>query len=138
MEPGPPVSRLTLVRVLRALGGVGLIWCLAAFGADKATALDESPSPTAAPIPATLTCPDGEFVWSEGGLLAEPIPPGHPTREAAVEAWLATAPPRFSRDYVIAADGKTAWLVRKNGTAETKLRFLHHKGFTVHGYDSCT
>jgi hypothetical protein len=137
MEPDPPVGRLTLVRELRALSGVALICCLAACGADRPTAL-ESPSPTADPIPATLTCPDGEFVWSEGGLLAEPIPPGHPTREAAVEAWLATAPPRFSRDYVIAADGKAAWLLRKNGTAETKLRFLHHNGFTVHGYDSCT
>ena len=91
---------------------------------------------TPTPAPTVLTCPEGEYVWNEGGLLAEPGPSGFMTREAAVEAWLERAP-GFSHVYVIADGGKAVWLLRSDGTAETRLRLLPHHGFFVHGYDGC-
>lgn len=88
-------------------------------------------------MPTALTCAHGEVDFS-GGLFAGSIPDGYRTRRAAVHAWLATAPRRFSREYVISSNGRAAWLIREDRTAETRLGFLHHNGFAVYDYQSCT
>lgn len=125
------------VRVLGALGGLVLMGCVAACGGGTDTAAPvTAASSTTNRVPTGLTC-TGLIVSTAGGLFAGSIPDGYKTREAAVDAWLAHAPRRYSRDYVISSNGRVAWLLRKDGTAEAKLRFLRHRGFAVHGYEAC-
>lgn len=133
-----PSSR-SLVRGLSSLAGLCLMGCMTACGAGNDTAATGSTgSLTPDPVPTALTCPHDSMVLTAGGLFTGSTPAGYNTRRAAVDAWLAHAPPRFSRTYVISSNGRIAWLLRKDGTAETKLRFLRHEGFLVHGYESCT
>src|SRR6476620_9835045 len=115
MEPLLGDPRRIHMRLTSAFGVLALLCCLAGCG-DQTRAPHAAAKQSASSTPTTLTCPRGEYVWSEGGLLAPPIADGYATRQAAVQAWLAKAPPRFSRHYVISRDGKVAWLVREDGT----------------------
>src|SRR4051794_33842402 len=119
MEPSVRPPRLSRVRVLPACGLLALVACLSACGNDTST-VDTTTAPAAAPT--TLTCPSDEGVSTDGGYLAE-LPDGFDTREEAVEAFLADND-AFDDDYVISSDGKGAWVLRADGTAEARLTFL--------------
>jgi hypothetical protein len=112
------------------LGGL-LAGCGSQTGSGPST--DKSASPAAEPT--DLTCPDGERVGTDGGLLAQP-PDGFDTPEEAVESWLTNT--KNADDYVLSADGKGACILRDNGTAHTKVSFIRSSGYTVHGYEACS
>jgi len=102
--------------------------------ADKAASAKATETSPAAP-PKDLTCPTDLRVATDGGLLAE-LPNGYDTRAEAVEAFLAVDD-QWGDDYVLAEGGESAWILREDGTAEARVSFLRHQGFTVHGYQAC-
>ena len=123
------------MRVLHGCALLALVTCLTACGSDtSAVATSKTASPEAAPT--DLTCPTVERVQTDGGYLAE-LPDGFDTREEAVEAFLANNN-AFDDDYALGPDGKSAWVLRADGTAEARLTFLRHSGYTVHGYEACS
>lgn len=90
---------------------------------------------TPSPMPSELSCPSGNMVGTDGGLLAEFLD-GYDTREEALAVWLEHWP-QWGKRYAIAEDG-SAWILRADGTALARVTFIEHKGFTAHGYDECT
>ena len=109
--------------------------------------VDESADEPAAsapqpPAPTALSCPSDTSVHTAGGLLSK-MPNGFDTREEAVEDWLSrskspTGGDWGGADYIIDENGREAWILRDDGTAVARVRFLRHSGFTVHGYNACT
>ncbi len=87
------------------------------------------------PLPSELSCPSGNAVGTDGGLLAE-LPDGYDTRKEALATWLEHWP-EWGRRYTIADDG-TAWILRADGTARAHVTFIEHEGFTAQGYEECT
>jgi hypothetical protein len=128
------------MRSLAALTSLLLAAPLIAGCGGTSTAARSVPTETVheASTPTALTCPSGEGVQDPGGLLAK-RPDGYDTREQAVEAWLEdTEWAPADADFVVAEDGKSAWILRTDETATAQVRFLRHSGFTVYGYEACS
>lgn len=130
------------MRVFVGLGVAVLAVALAGCGEEVAGAAAQPTSELAEPAtPSALSCPSNKFFTTEGGFLAEK-PDGFPTREQAVESFLAAKIARVNgwadAGYVISEDGKVGWVLREDGTAQVRLNFLRHDGFTVYGFDACS
>ncbi len=109
---------------------------LAGCGSETEVAPATTPSATSVPEPTELSCPDNMQVGTDGGLLAK-MPNGFDTPEEAVEDWL-SGNESSDDNYVLARDGSGAWILRDDGTAHTRVEFLRHSGYTVHGYQACS
>lgn len=72
--------------------------------------------------PTALTCPGGYSDWMKSSLGASI----YPTRESVVEHYLEMAD-EAPAEYVIAHDGKSAWILREDGTAREHI-WLHRRG----------
>lgn len=57
---------------------------------------------------------------------------GDPTPEEAVERRLADG-----ESFVMTEDGRTAWVLRADGTAHTRLGLMHPRGWLVETTDGC-
>lgn len=119
-----------LCLVVALLGGCG--------GTSTATRVASTAPVNETSTPTALTCPSGEQVEDPGGLVAKP-PHGYGTQEQAIEAWLRDNDwAGDAADFVLATNGKSAWIVREDGTATAHVQFVRHDGFTVYGYQACS
>jgi hypothetical protein len=57
---------------------------------------------------------------------------GDPTPEAAIERRL-----EKGESFVMTENGRTAWVLRSDGTAHTRLSLIHAKGWLVDASDGC-
>ena len=86
--------------------------------------------------PKKLTCPSGEFVATDGGLLAAGGKlKGTETAGEAVEKWMAS---QGGIHYLLTEDASGAWVLRADGTARAKVNLLLGDGWVVHGYQACS
>jgi hypothetical protein len=130
---------------MRAIGTVLAAMLLGVWGLAGCTGEESSkdsaigpPTESVQATPTSLTCRTNERVGTPGGYWAH-LPDGYPTREKAVAAWLSSwlSSRHFGSDFAVTSDGKSAWILRADGTAMAKVHFLRHSGYTVHGYEAC-
>lgn len=100
-------------------------------------------SATPSPIPVDLTCPTNQRVATDGGYRDLSLEPGYPSREAAVQAWLAAGGlaggGRLAgvADSVVIDIDRDAWILRADGTAVAWANVVGRKDYQVYGYLMC-
>lgn len=77
-----------------------------------------------------IVCESAERVGSTFDYVAGAK--GDPSPEEAVERRLAEGEP-----FVMTEDGRTAWVLRPDGTAHTRLSLVHARGWLVDTSDGC-
>ena len=138
--------------------GVLLVALVAGCGGSRdegpTTGVGESPSPsTSSPGPGEVSEPVGKAAGVATRLgPGDPRPEivcegdervggtfdyvvgakGDPTPEEAVERRLAEG-----ESFVMTENGRTAWVLRSDGTAHTRLGLIHPKGWLVETTDGC-
>ena len=132
MEPQPGWARPSRVRLQRISCCALFAACLGGCAQAGTIAAHDSAGPT--PEPTALVCPSGEYTSTDPGYGA---PKPFATRQNAIESWLRLRPD-VSREYVIDSDGRSAWFLRTDGTAEAHVLLLEQNGFLVDGFDVCS
>ncbi|WP_134765746.1 hypothetical protein [Nocardioides sp. 1609] len=85
----------------------------------------------------SLDCASSSMYSTDGGYMPRSQPDGFPTREEAVEAWL-EASLYTGQDYQVSPSGRSALILRADGTAEANVTFHVHSGYTVRGVVGCS
>jgi hypothetical protein len=142
----PRKSRVRRIRVHALFGrplALPFLMVVASCALNDTTTATTTPEPSepaasqaASKPPKRLTCPNGEFVGTDGGLLAAGAKlEGTETAGEAVEKWMAS---QGGADYVLTDDASGAWVLRADGTARAKVNLLLSHGWVVHGYQACS
>lgn len=104
---------------------------LTACGQQTATGGDTPDLPPSEPT--SLTCPSGYSDLMDARFDGSV----YPTREGVVKHFLEMSDDTSAK-YVISKDGKTAWILREDGTAQDRVWLLRrHNGFFFRKAESC-